>query len=175
MLPRPATGDYAELFQSYINLVPDGDALEQLPLQATRMQALLTTAGEAKGEFAYADAKWTTKQVLLHLSDSERVFCYRAMCVARGDTTDLPSLDEKSYAMNDGSANRTLRDIVEEYATVRAATVTLFRGFNDDAWQRRGTANGQPLTVSAAPWIILGHDLHHWNVLQERYGLSMPS
>lgn len=173
MLTRPSPADYADYFQGYVDRVPDGDVLAQLEPQCDRMQRLLRGVGEERGGFTYAPGKWTVKRLALHLADGERMFAYRAMCVARGDTQSLPGFDENAYAGNDGSDDRTLASIVDEYASVRAATVTLFRGFDDDAWRRRGTANGQPVLVASLPWIVLGHDLHHFAMLQERYGLTL--
>lgn len=174
MIPRPQPGEYSDYFDGYVARVPDGDVLQGLVDQRDRMAALMRAAGDAKGDYAYADGKWPVKRLLLHIADGERMFCYRAMCVARGDEQELPSFDENAYAQNDGSASRTLTDIVEEYESVRAATLTLFRGFGADAWARRGRANGAPVPVSSLPWIVLGHDMHHYAVLLERYGLVAP-
>jgi len=173
MLTRPAAGEFADYFQGYVDRVPDGDVLALLPSQCQRMQKLLQNATEQQGNFAYAPGKWSVKRLVLHLADGERMFCYRAMCLARGDEQAMPGFDENAYAQNDGSANRTLASIVAEYASVRAATVTLFAGFDEKAWSRRGVANGNPVTTASLPWIIVGHDLHHCAMLQERYGLRL--
>ena len=171
MIPRPAPGDYADFFHGYVARVPDGDVLAGLEAQGKSMSALVRAAGEARGDYAYAAGKWSVKRLLLHVTDGERMFCYRAMCVARGDTQELPSFDENAYAENDGSASRSLEQVVQEYESVRAATLTLFTGLDDEAWARRGRANGAPVTVASLPWIVLGHDLHHHAVLVARYGL----
>jgi len=174
-IPRPDPGDYAAFFDGYVARVPDCDVLEALEAQGRRTAALVRGAGEARGDFAYADGKWSVKRLLLHVADGERMFGYRAMCVARGDAEELPSFDEVAYAEHDGSAARSLEDVVTEYESVRAATLTLFGGFDAAAWARRGRANGAPVTVASLPWIVLGHDLHHGAVLVERYGLSQPN
>jgi len=171
MIPRPQPGDYSDYFDGYVARVPDGDVLQGLADQCERMTATMRAAGEAKGDHAYAEGKWSVKRLLLHIADGERMFCYRAMCVARGDEQELPGFDEKAYAVHDGSAARTLASIVDEYRSVRAATQSLFRGLGADAWSRKGRANGAPVTVASLPWIVLGHDLHHHSVLVERYGL----
>lgn len=173
MLDRPKAGDYADFFQGYINRVPECDVLALLPEQCARMQRLLRDCDDQQGDYSYAAGKWSIKRVLLHIADGERMFCYRAMCIARGDQQPLPTFDENAYAANDGSDHRTLTGIVEEYASVRAATVTLFAGFDAGAWAQRGTANGYPVTTATMPWIIAGHDLHHFAILQERYGLQL--
>ncbi|MEC7725627.1 MAG: DinB family protein [Planctomycetota bacterium] len=172
MIPRPHPGDYADFFAGYVARVPDGDVLAGLADQGRRMAADVRAVGEARGDYSYADHKWSIKRLLLHVADGERMFAYRAMCVARGDAQELPSFDENAYAAEDGSATRTLASIVEEYASVRAATLTLFRGLDAAAWRRRGRASGNPVTVAALPWIMLGHDLHHHAVLTERYGVT---
>ena len=172
MIPRPQPGDYADFFAGYVARVPDGDVLAGLADQGRRMAADVRAAGEARGDYAYADNKWSIKRLLLHVADGERMFAYRAMCVARSDSQELPSFDENAYAANDGSAARTLASIVEEYESVRAATLTLFRGLDAAAWRRRGRASGNPVTVAALPWIMLGHDLHHHAVLTERYDVT---
>ena len=174
MITRPSPGDYAEIFESYIARVPDNDVLKGLTEQGQRMARLIRAAGEERGDYAYEAGKWSVKRLLLHVTDGERMFCYRAMCVARGDQQELPSFDENSYAALDGSSSRSLRSVIDEYESVRAATMTLFRGLDSAAWGRRGTANGAPITVAATPWIVLGHDLHHYAVLRGRYGLAAP-
>lgn len=175
MIPRPRPGDHPEFFDGYVARVPDGDVLQGLRDQRARTAALLRDAGEATGDFAYAPGKWTVKRLLQHVTDGERMFCYRAMCAARGDGQDLPGFDEDAYAARDGSGARTLASIVAEYESVRAATLTLFGGFDERAWAARGRANGAPFTVAALPWIVLGHDLHHGAVLVERYRLPRPA
>ena len=172
MIPRPRPGDYSDYFDGYVARVPDGDVLQGLRDQRARTAAIVRGAGEEKGDYAYADGKWSIKRLLLHVADGERMFCYRAMCVARGDQQELPSFDENAYAALDGSAGRTLSSVVDEYESVRAATLTLFEGLDADAWARRGSANGAPVTVASLPWIVLGHDLHHCAMLVERYGLG---
>ncbi len=136
------------------------------------MCALLGSIGEARGAFAYAAGKWTVKRLWQHVVDGERLFCYRALCIARGETASLPGFDEDLYAANDGSDGRLLADVIAEFAAVRAATVLLFRGFDAAAWQRRGLANGKPASVRSLPWVLAGHELHHLAVLRERYGIG---
>ena len=171
-LQRPATDEYASHFQSYIERVPDGDVLEHLAQQGEASRRLFAATGEDKGRFRYADGKWSVKRVLQHVADGERLFCYRALCIARGETSSLPGFDENVYAANDGTDDRRHADIVAEFASVRAATLTLFRGFDAAAWLRRGVANGNLVSVRSLPWITAGHELHHLAVLRERYGVA---
>jgi hypothetical protein len=171
---RPKPDDYATWFRSYVDRVPDGDVLARLREQVGHMLALLGNTSIEQADHRYEPGKWSVKRVVQHLVDGERMFCYRALCIARGDTQPLPGFDENAYAAHDASDGRTLDAIAAEYRAVRAATLALFEGFDDAAWQRRGVANGQPIAVGALPWIVLGHDLHHFAILRERYGLQLP-
>jgi len=173
-LQRPAAGEYASHFQSYVDRVPDGDVLEHLARQGEATRSLFAGLGEDKGRFRYADGKWSVKRVLQHVADGERLFCYRALCIARGETSSLPGFDENLYAANDGTDGRLLADTLAEFASVRAATLTLFQGFDAAAWLRRGLANDKPVSVRSLPWITAGHELHHLAVLRERYGVAQP-
>jgi hypothetical protein len=146
---RPDPSDHAPFFQGYVDRVPDGDVLAHLERQGRATCALLVGAGEAKGAFAYAPGKWTVKRLVQHVVDGERLFVYRAMCVARGDVQNLPGFDEDAYAAHDGSDGRLLADVVAEFAAVRVATILFFRGLDGPAWTRVGTANGRPIAVRA--------------------------
>ncbi len=171
-MQRPDPTEYAPAFQAYLDRVPAGDVLAHLERQVRVTASLFAKVTEAKGDFAYAPGKWTVKSVLQHVVDGERLFGYRAMCIARGETASLPGFDENLYAANDGTSGRRLTDVLAEFASVRAATMTLFRGFDALAWTRRGTANGKPASVRSLVWILAGHELHHLAVLRERYGIG---
>ena len=171
-MQRPDPAEYASFFQGYVDRVPDGDVLVHLERQGRATCALLAGIGEAKGAYAYGPGKWTVKRLLQHVVDGERLFGYRAMCIARGDLGNLPAFDEDLYAQNDGSDGRLLADVIAEFAAVRVATILLFRGFDAPAWTRRGTANGRPASVRSLLWILAGHELHHLAVLRERYGVG---
>ncbi|MBL8754081.1 MAG: DinB family protein [Planctomycetes bacterium] len=169
---RPDPAEYSPGFRAYVDRVPDGDVLAHLERQGRATVALLVGLPEAKGEHAYAPGKWTVKRLLQHVVDGERLFCYRAMCIARGEQASLPAFDEATYAANDGSSGRSLAAILAEFAAVRAATIPLFQGFDDVAWRRRGIANGKPASVLSLLWILAGHELHHLAVLRDRYGIG---
>lgn len=171
-MQRAAAGEYDPFFAAYVARVPDGDVLAHLTAQARRTQALVAGVTAAQADHAYAAGKWTVKRLIQHLCDSERMFGYRALCIARGDQQALPGFDEVRYAENDGSGNRPMATIAAEFAAVRAATVAFFAGLDDTAWSRRGTANGAPVTVRALLTLIAGHELHHLAVLRERYGIG---
>lgn len=171
-MQRPGPGDHASFLQAYIDRVPDGDLLAHLERQAKATCGLLAGVGEAKGAFAYAAGKWSVKRVLQHIVDGERLFCYRALCIARGEYGPLPGFDENLYAQNDGTDGLLLHDVMAEFAAVRVASILLFRGFDGLAWTRRGSANGHAIAVRSLPWIVAGHELHHLAVLRERYGVG---
>ncbi|HEX5054352.1 MAG TPA: DinB family protein [Planctomycetota bacterium] len=170
-MQRPPRDEFPASFQPYVDGVPDGDVLVHLARQGAATAALLRTVDEARGMFRYAPGKWSVKSVVQHVTDGERLFCYRALCLARGETNPLPGFDENLYAANDGAAGRQLADIVQEFVSVRAATGLLFAGFDAAAWARRGIANGKAVSVRALPWIIAGHELHHLSVLRDRYDI----
>ncbi len=169
---RPDPAEYASSFHAYVDRVPDGDVLAHLERQGRATCTLLAGVGEAKGAYAYATGKWTVKRLWQHVTDGERLFCYRALCIARGEQVSLPAFDEKLYSANDGSDGRLLADVIAEFAAVRVASILLFRGFDAAAWTRRGTANRKPASVRSLPWVVAGHELHHLAVLRERYGVG---
>jgi len=166
---RPTADEYAAFYAGYVSQVPDGDVVEALIGGAEIMAALLHDVDEEAGNRAYAPGKWTLKEVLLHCADAERIFAYRALRIARGDTTLLPGWDENAYAPKSGATARTMGSLLDEMESVRDATVTLFQGFPEEAWARIGNANGQPISVRALAWICAGHLLHHLQVVQDRY------
>jgi hypothetical protein len=121
--------------------------------------------------FRYAPGKWSVREVVMHLSDVERIMAYRALRVARGDATPLPGFDENAYAPLSNAEALTISALAEEWSDVRRASLSMFRHLPAEAWTRRGTASGAPVSVRALAWIIAGHELHHLSVLIERYGV----
>lgn len=166
---RPDSDEYAPFYADYVASVPEGDIVATLSHGAKSVPELLGGVSEAVASRSYAPGKWTLKEVVLHCSDAERIFAYRALRIGRGDTTELPGWDEKAYAPISGANDRPLRSLVAELRAVREATLTLFEGLPDDAWSRRGTANGREVTVRALAWITAGHLLHHLGIVRERY------
>ncbi len=169
---RPAADEYDAWFSGYVARVPGDDPLLALRSGGARTAALLAGIDEARGASRYAPGKWSVKQVLQHVVDGERLFAYRALCIARGDAQDLPGFDENAYAAQDGSDGRTVASIAAEFAAVRAATLPLFESFAPSIWDRRGRANGRSVTVRGLAWIAAGHELHHLEVLRQRYGVG---
>ncbi|MBI5169875.1 MAG: DinB family protein [Candidatus Eisenbacteria bacterium] len=167
----PAADEYALYYGKYIDRVGP-DPLAALVAQAASTAALLAATPESLASHRYAEGKWTVREVVVHLSDAERVFAYRALRVGRGDGTPLPGFDENLFAANCGAERRTLADVAAEFAAVRAASLALFRSFDAEAIGRRGTASGHPVTVRSLVAMIAGHELHHVALLRERYGLG---
>jgi uncharacterized damage-inducible protein DinB len=169
-IARPVEGDFLPYAGSYINLVPKGaDPREVLRAIGPEIHSLFDHLSEAQAETAYAEGKWTLKEMLLHQIDTERIFAYRAMRFARGDSQDLPGFDQDDYVVNSGANARTIASLMAEYDATRAATQALFDSFTEEQLDRRGTANGGPATVRALLFIVPGHELHHLNVIRERY------
>ncbi len=166
---RPDPSEYASFYAAYIAGVPEGDVVQMLERQIEDTAALVSSLPEAKGDFAYAPGKWTIKEVLGHIADAERVFSYRVLRIGRGDGTPLASFDENAWVPNSGAGARSIRDLVGELRSVRAATLALLRGLPAEAATRRGTASGKEVSVRALVWIIAGHERHHGRVLRERY------
>jgi hypothetical protein len=165
---RPESNEYAPYYGKYISLVPDGDVLVTLERQAPETAALLARP-EADGDFRYAPGKWSLKESLGHVIDSERVFCYRALRFARNDKTPLAGFEQDDYVKDGPFGYCSLADLVEEFASVRNATVSMFRALDESAWTRRGVANNNEVTVRALAYIIAGHELHHRGLFQQKY------
>lgn len=166
---RPEDGEFATYAKADIDAVAGDDGVAALLLQAAQTDELFRSFGEAGAGFTYAPGKWSVKQVLGHLADDERIFAYRALCIARGDARPLPGFDENEYARYAGFERRTLDELLEDYHAVRAASLTLFRGLDRDAWLRTGEVNGYPASVRGLAFHIAGHELHHHRVLREKY------
>ena len=170
-IQRPAQNEYLPYYDKYISRVPDGDIIELLARSADTLIGLLRQQPPEMADYAYAEGKWTVKEVIGHLCDAERVFAYRAMRIARSDTTDLPGFDENAFVANSNFKSRTMEDLLEEMWAVRAATLSLAKHLPDSAMSNRGSANGSPVTVRALLYIIAGHERHHLGILKERYGV----
>ena len=168
-MQRPTSSEHSPAFQKYIDRVPGGDILALLDTQIGETRALITSIPESEGGHRYAPGKWSIREVIGHLSDAERIFAYRALRFARADATPLSGFDENTYIAPGGFDRRTLADLMDEYAAVRTATLTLFRGLDADAWNRSGDANRSLTSVRALAWIIAGHERHHVSILRERY------
>jgi len=166
---RPQSGEYAPYHDRYISLVQGNDILATLDDQRRQTVLLLSGRTEADGDLRYAPDKWTLKEVLGHLNDTERIMAYRALRIARADTTPIEGFEQDDYVRNGPFARRPLADLIEDYIAVRRATVSLFRNLDEPAWTRRGVANQNEITVRALAYTIAGHELHHRRILEEKY------
>ena len=169
---RPVPGEFFEYYGRYIDLVPGDDAMPALRDQVKDTVRLLEPLDESTALRRYAPGKWSVKEVVGHLADSERVFAYRALRIGRGDTTPLAGFDENEYVPVARFDARPLTDILHEFENVRAASLALFRGMDEQALLRRGTANDKEISVRALAWILTGHELHHRKILIEKYGVG---
>lgn len=169
MIPRPATDEYAAYYGRYVDKVPSGDILETLVEQNRRTLELLDALEPEMGSFRYAAGKWSLNEVIGHLSDVERVFAYRALAFARQDPARLPGIEQDDYARAGNFDARSLHSMLTEFASVRAASLSLFHSFDAETCMRRGNASDCDFTVRSIPYIIAGHELHHLDVVRERY------
>jgi hypothetical protein len=166
---RPEPAEYSSYHERYISLVPGNDILGALETQRRQMVLLLCGLDEKEGDFRYAPDKWSVKEVLGHISDTERIFAYRGLRIARGDRTPLAGFEQDDYIRNGPFASRPLAEWIEDYIAVRRATLTLFRNLDEQAWMRRGIANNNEISVRALAYITAGHELHHRRILEEKY------
>jgi hypothetical protein len=173
-LARPEAGEYAAYYEKYVSLVPGDDATGALEAQRVQTMQLFAGRSERDGNFRYAPDKWTVKEVLGHVSDTERIFTYRALRIARGDQTPLPGFEQDDYVRSGGFNERPLASLVEEFTYVRSASLALFRSLGPEAWLRRGTASKNEVSVRALAFITAGHELHHRQILKERYFSAIP-
>lgn len=168
-MQRPAENDYAPFYAGYVARVPEEDVLPAIEQQSSETQRLISSLDESRSKYRYAEGKWSVKEVIGHMTDAERVFGYRALCIARGDKNSLPGFDEQAYMQNANFDAWKLGDLGEAYALIRRANIVFFRNLADGDWDRRGVANNSEVTVRALAYILVGHERHHLNVLRERY------
>jgi DinB superfamily len=171
-MQRPDTDEVAPYFRRYTDLVPDGDLFERLAGQMEETVALFGRLSDAQADSRYRADAWSVKEVVGHLADTERVFCYRALRFGRGDATPLSGFDQDAFVAGAGFAGHTLAEITAEFQAVRSATIALFKGFDVAASRRAGVANGNRISVRGIAFCIAGHELHHLTVLHERYGIG---
>lgn len=171
MNDRPMATEYAPFYAGYVLLVPEADALAVLAGQPAELQKLAAAVPAELESCRYAPGKWSIREVVGHLADSERVFGYRAFCISRGDQAPLPGFDEKAYIAGSGYDQRRLEELVGEFAGLRETNLVFLRRLDGEAWGRTGSANGTPVSVRALAFIMAGHVRHHLGVLRSRYGV----
>jgi hypothetical protein len=170
-LSRPAADEYLAYYDRYVTLVPEGNLVDLLLEQQLETIGMLRRVDDERGLHAYAPGKWTIKEVIGHLCDAERVFAYRALRFARSDAQSVAGFDENAYVPAGRFNERRIGGLIDEFQSIRAATVHVFRYLAEEDWARRGIANGHPISVRALGFVIAGHELHHAKLLRERYGL----
>jgi uncharacterized damage-inducible protein DinB len=170
ILGRPDTSEYPPYAAVYVNLVVGDQILPILAAQLEQSTALLKSVDDRRAsEFAYAPGKWTIKQILGHIIDTERIFGYRALCVARNDVTPLPGFEQDDYVAAGFFNERSLNSLIDEYRAVRQSTIALFQNLPQQAWLRQGIANKYSVTVRGLAFLAAGHELHHVKILREKY------
>ncbi len=168
---RPSEKDYAPYYKSYIEKIKGDNILGILQEQLTTISDFFKSVSEEKANYAYAENKWSVKEVLGHIVDTERVFAHRAFCFARGEKQSLPGFEQDDYVKEGRFNKRELKGLVNEFALVRKANLVLFNSFSEDDLNKRGIANKNEVTVRAILFITAGHAMHHITVLKEKYGV----
>ncbi|MFT6211776.1 MAG: putative damage-inducible protein DinB [Bacteroidia bacterium] len=166
---RPSKLAYGEYYATYIGLVKEDNVRKALINSITRSEEFWNSLTEEQGNFRYAENKWSIKEVLQHIIDTERIFSYRALAFARGETSAIPGYNENEYADTSLADERKLSDLVRELSIVRQSTLLLFGSFSSENLDKIGNASNAPLSARAAGFIIVGHEIHHTNVVSERY------
>src|ERR1051326_4793829 len=171
-ISRPAASEHAAYYSRYIDLVPEGDILRTLTTQVAGTLQALRGLSDGDSLKRYAPGKWSIREMLGHMNDTERIFAYRALRIARGDATPLAGFEQDDYIAPGKFDARSWSSLIEEFEAVRTSNLAMFRGFDAEAWQRQGTASNNPVTVRAVAYIIAGHQRHHMRVLREKYGVA---
>lgn len=161
--------EFATYFENYIKLAPDIDISHSLKQSQKEVLAILNPLQPEKWNYSYAAGKWTIKEMLLHIIDTERVMAYRAMRIARNDSTSLPGFDHDNFVVHSNANQRSSESLLHEFNAVRASTLALFESFEPETMQKIGNASNVKFSVRALGFIIAGHEIHHLNILKERY------
>jgi len=169
---RPLDHESVEYYKTYIRKVEGNNFIQALKQSLAKYLSVLQTLTKEQWNFRYAPDKWTVKEVLIHVMDTERIFAYRALRIARNDRTPLPGFEQNDYIPVADAENRSVSSLLEEYELLRRSTVSLFQNMSDTMLDRIGTASGGSFSVLALGFMIAGHEIHHWEVLQTKYGIS---
>ncbi|MFC4619397.1 DinB family protein [Camelliibacillus cellulosilyticus] len=170
---RPIAGEYSPYFDRYVKLVPDGDITQVLKEQSKATAELLDGLTDEQASFRYEKGKWSIKEVIGHVIDTERVFSYRLLAIARGEMASLPGFDQDAYVEAASFDQTSFNALLDHFSAVRQATVCLLRSLNARDWIKKGNANGADITVRALAYIMAGHELHHRRIIKDRY-LAAP-
>lgn len=171
LIPKPKTGEYAPYTVMYIDLLPDdGLILQYLQDNLDNTFRFVGSLADDKLSYRHAEGEWTIKEILVHIIDDERIYCYRALRFARNDTIELPGFEQDEYVPYSAANDREIGAIIEEFASVRKATISFFKSLDEEALKRKGIGSGNIMSVRAAAYHIAGHELHHINSIKENYG-----
>jgi len=169
MIRRPEPNEYNPYFSNYIGLVPEGDVVSHMERQLDRTAALIRSIPAEKATFRYAPGKWSVAETFGHIADTERVMSYRLLRIARGDRTPLPPFEQDDFVRGARFDEWTLEALAADYEAVRRSTLSLLRNLPEEAFDRIGIVSGKENTAAAIAYVIAGHELHHVNIVQERY------
>jgi uncharacterized damage-inducible protein DinB len=170
MIANLKLDEYAPFYANYVSkAVAQGDILQTLTRLQETTYSFFESIGEDKANYAYAEGKWTIKQLVGHMIDAERVFAYRVLCFSRGDENALPGFDENAYVERADLSSRTLQELAQEFKALRGANLYLFHSLNEKQLLYTGIASGNPVSVRALLYITAGHELHHLDIIKERY------
>lgn len=171
-MKRPLPSEYPSFYKNYVDNVKTDNIIKELRDQVIDIQAIISEIPEEKEEYRYAEGKWTIKEIIGHIIDTERVLGYRAMRFARKDKTPLPGYDENQFVANANFNKQTLYSLGHEFAIVREANLALFKVWDEEALSQVGVANGLDVSVRAMLYMIAGHAIHHMNVIKTKYLLD---
>ncbi len=166
---RPEINEYDPYYGTYISLIEGDNVMPVLETQTAELRSMIDGTDEGRGRFAYADGKWTIKELLSHIIDGERIFAYRVLRISRGDETPIEGFEQDGYIENSNANNRSFSDLLDEFEHQRHANMSMLRNLSDDAGLRMGTASEKAISVRALMYIMAGHVTHHLNILRERY------
>jgi uncharacterized damage-inducible protein DinB len=169
---RPEPGEYGVFYQGYIDQVTSENVIQALIKQGQKTYALIQQLTDEETDYRYADGKWSVREVIGHIIDTERIMAYRALCISRGEAAPLPGFDQDDYVDNANFSERSLQSLSTEYDALRNANISLFNSFDENQIMRTGTASGFTTSVRALAYIIAGHEKHHLNILEEKYGIG---
>lgn len=166
---RPKSTEYSGYLGNYINLATEVTVSLALKTSADKVYSLLKGISHERAGYRYASDKWSVKEVLVHLMDTERIFAYRALAFSRGEKEKLPAFDENLYALNSTADSRNYTDLLDEMAALHHSTLLLFKGFSEKQLQQKGNIPAGSVSVNALGYAISGHNLHHLRIIEERY------
>lgn len=168
-ISKPQPGMFKPFSAAYINLVDDNITVDALPAEFDDMKSFLLSIPEEKWNYRYAEGKWTLKEMLVHMIDTERIFSYRALRMARNDSTPLPGFEQDDYVPFSNANGRNYNELIEEFEAVRRSTYLLFRSFDNSVWDRYTAVDNHPVSVRTILYLVIGHAKHHLKIIREKY------